>query len=92
MKRWKAIVLMLMLVAGTAVPALLRPHRGRSPAPMPYMAIHQPEFVAASEATFLQDEDILLGVASGKAARRSRQPTSRSMARWPTSCRTGRSQ
>ena len=42
-----------------------RPHR----APMPYTAIHQPEFVAASEATFLQDDDILLGVASGKVAK-----------------------
>ncbi len=39
------------------------------PAPMPYTAIHQPEFVAASEATFLQDDDILLGVTSGNVAK-----------------------
>ena len=38
-------------------------------APMPYTAIHQPEFVAASEASFLQDDDILLGVASGNVAK-----------------------
>ena len=37
--------------------------------PMPYTAIHQPEFVAASEATFLQDDDILLGVTSGNVAK-----------------------
>ncbi|HVQ15863.1 MAG TPA: DUF3179 domain-containing (seleno)protein [Vicinamibacterales bacterium] len=37
--------------------------------PMPYTAIHQPEFVAAAEATFLQDDDILLGVTSGTVAR-----------------------
>src|SRR5687767_1713413 len=37
--------------------------------PLPYTAIHQPQFVAASEATLLQDEDILLGVASGKVAK-----------------------
>ncbi len=36
---------------------------------MPYTAIHHPEFVAASEATFLQDDDILLGIASGKVAK-----------------------
>lgn len=39
------------------------------PGAMPYTAIHHPEFVAASEATFLQDDDILLGVASGKVAK-----------------------
>jgi len=37
--------------------------------PMPYTAIHDPEFVAASEATFLQDDDILLGVTSGNVAK-----------------------
>jgi hypothetical protein len=36
---------------------------------MPYTAIHHPEFLAASEATFLENDDILLGVASGKAAK-----------------------
>ena len=36
---------------------------------MPYTAIHQPEFVAASEATFLQDDDILLGITSGKVVK-----------------------
>jgi quercetin dioxygenase-like cupin family protein len=43
----------------------------QTPAPgmMPYTAIHKPEFVAASEATFLRDDDILLGVASGKVAK-----------------------
>ena len=37
--------------------------------PMPYTAIHHPEFVAASEAAFLQDDDILLGVTSGHVAK-----------------------
>lgn len=39
------------------------------PARLPYTAIHQPEFVAAAEATFLQDGDILLGIASGRVAK-----------------------
>ena len=37
--------------------------------PMPYTAIHQPEFVAASEATFLQDDDVLLGITSGNVVK-----------------------
>jgi len=37
--------------------------------PLPYTAIHQPEFVTAAEATFLEDDDILLGVTSGKVAK-----------------------
>jgi hypothetical protein len=37
--------------------------------PMPYTAIHQPEFVAASEAIFLEDDDILLGITSGNVAK-----------------------
>jgi hypothetical protein len=37
--------------------------------PMPYVAVHQPEFVTAAEATFLQDDDILLGVTSGSVAK-----------------------
>jgi len=36
---------------------------------MPYVAIHKPEFVRAPEATFLQDDDILLGVTSGTVAK-----------------------
>ena len=36
---------------------------------MPYLAIHAPEYVTAPEATFLQDDDILLGVASGTVAK-----------------------
>jgi hypothetical protein len=71
MKRWFDNGLMLMLVAGIAGPALAQIPQGTQPplAPMPYTAIHHPEFVAASEATFLQDDDILLGVASGKVAK-----------------------
>ena len=38
-------------------------------APMPYTAIHEPKFVASSAATFLQDDDIVLGVANGNVSR-----------------------
>ena len=60
------ISVVLVLVAGIAAPI-----RAQTPpaTPMPYTAIHQPEFVAASAATFLQDDDIMLGVVSGKVAK-----------------------
>jgi hypothetical protein len=56
----------MKLIAGIA--ALLFAQTPSS-APMPYTAIHQPEFVEASQAAFLQDDDILLGVSSGSVAR-----------------------
>jgi hypothetical protein len=59
-------VLILVLLAGMAARVLAQAQQGK---PMPYTAIHQPEFVAASDATFLQDDDILLGVTSGTVAK-----------------------
>jgi len=55
-----------MKLAGIAVLVLAQTPQGT---PMPYTAIQQAEFVAAAEATFLQDDDILLGVASGRVAK-----------------------
>ncbi len=64
-------VLMLVLAAGVAVPAAAQTPQGTQPplAPMPHTTVDHPEFVAAPEATFLQDDDILLGVASGTVAK-----------------------
>jgi hypothetical protein len=68
----KTLVLALVL-AGIAAPVLAQVAPATAtqatPARMPYTAIHHPEFVAASAATFLQDDDILLGVTSGSIAR-----------------------
>jgi hypothetical protein len=61
---WIFVWLVAMVVAGLQTPAAQSP-----PGMLPYVAVHQPEFVAASEATFLQDDDILLGVASGSVAK-----------------------
>jgi hypothetical protein len=35
---------------------------------MPYVAVHDPVFVAASTASFVQDGDSVIGVAKGKVA------------------------
>jgi hypothetical protein len=73
MKRRRiGIVLMLVLLDGIVARSLAQTSQGMQPplgTPMPYSAIHQPEFVAASEATFLQDDDILLGLTSGQLAK-----------------------
>lgn len=66
MTRLRAYVIPLLL-AGTAMPALAQTAPGLPP--LPYTPIHEPEFVAASEATFLLDDDILLGVARDSVAR-----------------------
>jgi quercetin dioxygenase-like cupin family protein len=64
------VVLVAALSASVAAPTPPAQTPAVQPPPaMPYTAVHKPEFVAASEAVFLQDDDILLGVASGKVAK-----------------------
>jgi hypothetical protein len=71
MKRWIGVAWGLVSLAGLAGPALAQTAQATQPPPgrMPYVAVHQPEFVTAAEATFLQDDDILLGVTSRNVAR-----------------------
>src|SRR4029453_15070133 len=67
----KRFLVLALLLAGIA-PIIAQTQKGTQAPPdppMPYTAIHHPEFVAASEATFLQDDDILLGVTSGNLAK-----------------------
>ena len=37
--------------------------------PLPYAAIHDPQFISASAATFLHDPDRVIGVVIGKVAK-----------------------
>ena len=39
------------------------------PPMMPYVSIHEPLFVPASQATFAQDDDLVIGVARGRTAK-----------------------
>src|SRR5688572_9907398 len=59
-----ATIVTFALIAGSLMPVL-----AQAPGAMPYTAILRPEFVTASDATFLQDDDILLGVSSGTVAK-----------------------
>lgn len=36
---------------------------------LPYVAIHNPHFIAASAATFLHDDDRVIGVLAGQSAK-----------------------
>ena len=65
MNRWVRYLVTSLMLGTSALPARAQTPPGQ----LPYTAIHNPEFVAASEATFLQEDDILLGVASGKVAK-----------------------
>ena len=67
---------MKRLMCGVWILVCLTPLEGQAPlvgqttyGMLPYVAVHQPEFVKAADATFLQDDDILLGVASGAVAK-----------------------
>ena len=40
-----------------------------TPARLPYAAVHDPQFISAAAATFMSDEDRVIGVMSGKTAK-----------------------
>ena len=41
-----------------------------APAPsLPYAAVHDPQFISAADATFMNDPDRVIGVMSGKTAK-----------------------
>ena len=39
------------------------------PPSLPYTAVHDPQFVSAADATFMNDEDRVIGLMSGKTAK-----------------------
>jgi quercetin dioxygenase-like cupin family protein len=65
-------ILAFMVVPNGSGLTVRRDPPAQAPAPaaaMPYVANHHPEFVAAASATFLQDDDVVLGVASGSVVK-----------------------
>ena len=63
MRRAGLMPLLMMAFAATAL--------AQEPAqkPLPYAAVHDPQFIAASAAGFLHDPDRVIGVAGGKTAK-----------------------
>ena len=66
MRQSLRLAIVLLPLAGVAEPALAQAPQQR---PLPYTAVHEPQFVAAGQATFLQEDDIVLGITSGSVAK-----------------------
>jgi hypothetical protein len=64
-----------LLLTGIALSVLAQAPRGAPPPPpvppgmMPYIAILEPQLIPAAAARFLEDSDILIGIASGNVAK-----------------------
>ena len=57
------------VVVGLVLPTRL-PVSQTPPLPsMPYTAVHDPQFVSAADAAFMNDEDRVIGLMSGKIAK-----------------------
>jgi hypothetical protein len=61
----KTLGLILILAITLATAKAAQPQEGR----LPYRAVHDPEFISASSATFLHDPDRVIGVMAGRDAR-----------------------
>ena len=64
-RQFRAASVVVGVFLANGVPA------SQSPAPpsLPYAAVHDPQFMRASDATFMNDEDRVIGVMSGKMAK-----------------------
>jgi hypothetical protein len=74
--RWNSMVRVFLAGIATAVVQGQSSAQAQTPAqsktppgPMPYVAILDPQFIPALEAGFLQDDDIVIGVARGTVAK-----------------------
>ena len=61
------ISLVSVVLAGGS--AFLSAQSAPAPASLPYAAVHDPEFISAAAATFMNDEDRVIGVTSGTVAK-----------------------
>ena len=57
------------VVAGMFLPIGMPASQNPTPPSLPYAAVHDPQFISASEATFMNDEDRVIGVMTGKTAK-----------------------
>ena len=61
----------LMAASAVAMTLLANGVPAQSPAPprLPYVAVHDPQFIRSTDATFMNDEDRVIGVMTGKTAK-----------------------
>ena len=66
MTRQRIVLFAGALLAATAAAA----QQAATPAAsLPYVAVHDPEFLAAADATFMHDDDRVIGLTTGKTAK-----------------------
>lgn len=57
------------VAAGVFLASGVTASQGPAPPRLPYAAIHDPQFISAPDATFMNDEDRVIGVMTGKTAK-----------------------
>ena len=57
------------LIASALVTSLMAAQDSAAPKSLPYMAVHDPQFISASDATFMNGDDRVIGLMTGKVAK-----------------------
>jgi hypothetical protein len=57
------------VVVGMFLPIGMTAFQSPTPPSLPYAAVHDPQFITTSDATFMNDEDRVIGVMTGKTAK-----------------------
>jgi hypothetical protein len=57
------------LIAGACFAGAAMAQQQPASKSLPYTAVHDPEFIAATDATFMHDDDRVIGLTSGKVAK-----------------------
>ena len=61
--------LVASVVAGAFLANGISASRTPAPPSLPYAAVYDPQFISAGDATFMNDEDRVIGLMSGKTAK-----------------------
>jgi Protein of unknown function (DUF3179) len=57
------------VVAGVSLSNGMPVSQSPTPPSLPYAAVHDPQFISASDASFMNDEDRVIGLTIGKTAK-----------------------
>lgn len=57
------------VVAGALASSGVAAAQSPAPARLPYAAVHDPQFISVAEATFMHDEDRVIGLMGGKTGK-----------------------
>jgi hypothetical protein len=66
MKQWLALQ---ALIAGALFASVAAAQETAAPKSLPYAAVHAPRFISASDATFMNADDRVIGLMSGRVAK-----------------------